>query len=249
MATFDLEQIFTQMREEFAKKEVMIQELASRNKLLLQLHTKIQRATCSIPVDLRRSSDAVTDGNIIVLRRAETNELYEFNKQTGENTSQIQCLYLRCSLVMYKGVLITIGGAISKDQTAQCSNKLIGWIDNQWQEAFPPMPTKRSRTTALTFGTGDRYIIVIGGEDENHEILTTIEILDTETKTWYKVQDLPEPRCCSSGTIVNQHIYILGGWRGDDPVSSVLKCSVEDLINSGKQVIEYNNYIIIIVFV
>lgn len=241
MATaFNLEQTLSQIREEFAKKEQIIQTLESQNKLILKmyLNNELQRSECQIPADLRRSSDAVSDGNIIALRRAETNQVYMFNKENGDLLLKITCKYLRCSLVVHKGALITIGGATSKDKMAIRSDELIRYdpTDDQWKESgFPPMPTKRSRTTALTFG---HFIIVIGGEDENYQILTTVEILDTTTNQWYTAQDLPDPRCCSSGTIVNGYIYILGGWRGESAVSSVLRCSADHLIQLGTLVIE-----------
>lgn len=187
-----------------------------------------------IPPDLRRSADAVSDGKIVYLRQAEKATIYQFDIQTGQQAfSPVDCKYLRCSMVMIHNTVVTVGGAASKDKTVPRSDELLSFNpgSSQWEEVLPRMPTKRSRTTALTHG---RLIIVIGGEDENHTILTRVEILDTETNIWYRGIDLPEPRCCSSGTIVNDTIYILGGWRGDDPVSSVLACSVDLLINSCK---------------
>lgn len=250
MATgFDLNQILEVIKEEFAKKDQVIRELQGINQLLQNLHVIGPQGTwteCPIPTDLRRSADAVSDGNIVYLRQAEKASLYQFNVSTGAHIPPvIDCRYLRCSIVMVNNQLVTIGGATSKDKRAPRSNKLLGasvvHVDGhvQWEEIFPPMPTKRSRTTALTYTRiqdGKTLIIVIGGEDENHTILTTIEVLDTTpgATQWYKAQDLLDPRCCSSGTIVNGYIYILGGWRGDDPVSSVLRCSVEKLLATCK---------------
>ena len=135
-------------------------------------------------------------------------------------------------MVFFGNVLITIGGATGKERLSPRSNELLSIYHGQWKEVLPPMPTKRSRSTALTC---ERFIIVIGGED-GHKILTTVEILDTTKKVWYKGQDLPDSRCCSSGTIARGYIYILGGWRGADPVSSVLRCSVETLLKTSTEV-------------
>lgn len=233
-----IDQTLIQISREFAKKEQIINELYCINKILQMcvkgsnqhLAPEIRPA----PTDLRRSADAVTDGNILYLRQAEQNLLYRFNVQNGELVLPIiPCEYLRCSMVVFDNQLVTIGGATSKESKAPRSNELLslafGALPDQfmWQSILPCMPTKRSRTTALTF---NRFIIVIGGEDEDHNILTRVEILDTMTRTWQQVQDLPDTRCCSSGTIANGYIYILGGWRGVDPVSSVLRCSVNSLL-------------------
>lgn len=240
MATgFDLNQTLAVIIEEFAKKDQIISELQGINQFLLNFHVNSPQGTWDIhpiPTDIRRSADAVSDGNIIYLRQAEKAALYQFDASTGAQISPvIDCKYLRCSLVMVQNQLVTIGGAVTKEKMAPRSNELLGIVNGQWQEVLPHMPTKRSRTTALTYTQdGKTVIIVIGGEDERYTILTTIEVLDVTRGSWYKAQGLPDPRCCSSGTIVNGYIYILGGWRGDDAVSSVLRCSVEKLLKTCK---------------
>lgn len=256
MATgFDLNQTLEVIREEFAKRDQIIRELQGINQLLLHLHVykgpQGTWSTHSVPTDLRRSADAVSDGNIIFLRQAEKRFLYQFNASTGAHIQPVlECKYFRCSMVMVNGQPLTIGGATSKDKKAPRSNELLGATVGsdgqvQWNEVLPSMPTKRSRTTAFTYTCrrdGKTLIIVIGGEDENNTALTTVEILDVTTGTWYRAQSLPEPRYCSSGTIVNDHIYILGGWRGDDAVSSVLRCSVESLLGTCQSAAETDVY-------
>ena len=259
MATgFDLNQILEKIKEEFANKDKIISELQGINQMLLNLHVNGPQGAWtihSIPSDLRRSADAVSDGNIVYLRQAEKASLYQFDVSTGTHIPPvIDCKYLRCSMVIVDNQLVTIGGAQSKDKKAPRSNELLGAtvVDGQhvqWNEVLPRMPTKRSRTTALTYSQiqdGISVIIVIGGEDENHTILTTIEVFDLipgpgKTQQWYNAQGLPDPRCCSSGTIVNGYIYLLGGWRGDDPVSSVLRCSVEKLLATCKPVTDLDS--------
>ena len=103
------------------------------------------------------------------------------------------------------------------------------------------MPTRRSRTTALTYvhpNSGHTLLIVIGGEDDEGEPLQTVEILDLTDPSsgWHKAEDIPETVNCSSGTIVTGVIYLLGGWRrNDEPSSAVFKCNVEELILTTKK--------------
>lgn len=206
-----------------------------QNIRLMQLYPN-RSALKQIPSDLRRSADAVSDGVKVYLRQAEQKALYTCDISTGQMTRDFDCKYFRCSMIMYHGKVVTVGGARSKDVEATHSNELLQYDPSRyrWVPILPPMPTKRSRTTALVhlFGTG-YIIIVIGGVDERGRSLKTVEIFDTVKHEWRKAQDLPEERHCSSGAIADGYVYILGGWKGvDNPTSAVIRCSLLDLVST-----------------
>ena len=125
---------------------------------------------------------------------------------------------------------------------SECTSTLIGARLNsdgtpRPEKLFPDMPTRRCRATTLlhTTHTGARYIIVIGGEGDGDVFLTTVEILEASTPNskWCKAQDIPEALSCSSGTIVNGYLYLLGGYfKRDHPTSSVYRCNIDALIAS-----------------
>ena len=69
------------------------------------------------------------------------------------------------------------------------------------------MPTKRSLTTALCTGTA---LIVAGGIGE-HRVLSTVEVMHTESHQWSTAADLPQPMFYASATVCGDSIYMLGG--------------------------------------
>ena len=69
------------------------------------------------------------------------------------------------------------------------------------------MPTKRKSTTSLCTGTA---LIVVGGEGVGG-VLSTVEVMDTETHQWSTAADLPQPMYCMSATLWGPALY--AGWR------------------------------------
>ena len=92
------------------------------------------------------------------------------------------------------------------------------------------MPTKRSRATSLCTGT---TLIVIGGEGEGGKVLSTVEVMNTETHQWSTAADLPEPMHYASATVCGDQLYMLGGLNEDRAhTKSVYTCSVNTLLQS-----------------
>ena len=84
----------------------------------------------------------------------------------------------------------------------EADNKLFSIdTDNnkRWREHFPPMPTKRYNTAAVTTS---QHLIVAGGETMQ-SYLDTVEVMDVESLLWSTVASLPHPYsqavACASG--------------------------------------------------
>ena len=128
------------------------------------------------------------------------------------------------SLVSIRGLLTAVGG--------EADNKLHSLIGSgeikKWAQLFPPMPTKRHSTAAVTT---NEHLIVAGGVS-GHFCLTTVEAMDIETRIWSIVADLPHPCSCASATICRDRIYIMGGNDLSDRTKSVLTCSLAELLHA-----------------
>ena len=188
--------------------------------------------------DMRRSSDGVTDdtGDNIYLRRGDTTPslICKYCVSSGDLVTVGQSKYYRCSMAFYGKQIILIGGACGREDKAERTADIYCVL---LREGLPfslltQMPTRRSRTTALTFSTPEiNVLIVIGGEDEDDSTLRTVEIMDWSDQKWYRGLDIPEPLCCSSGSIANGYIYLLGGWtRRNTHSSAVFRCNVYSLL-------------------
>ena len=85
------------------------------------------------------------------------------------------CPHHCVSLVIVRGLLTAIGGT---EGYTTIGNKLLSIVsdgDKKWVEHFPPMPTKRSHTAAVTT---KQHLIVAGGESQTN--LSIVEVMDIE---------------------------------------------------------------------
>ena len=142
---------------------------------------------------------------------------------------------------MGNGLITTIGGGndikfygLPAIGSGSYTNKLISFVEKvgsgKWMEILPPMPTRRRGTVALSTATN---LIVAGGEIEGRAILTTVEVLNTETCQWSAAAHLPEPKNIASATIIGDNIYIIGGQnKNGKETNTAYTCSLKSLINS-----------------
>ena len=130
-----------------------------------------------------------------------------------------------CPIVVISGWLTTVGG--------YNSNELFSLTgaggDSRWTKKFPPMPTKRRRTSALCT---DTMLIVVGGYGVGDETLSTVEVMNTENYQWYTAADLPEPMYITSATVCGDRIYILG--EACSSTKSIYTCTLSVLLQSRK---------------
>ena len=138
--------------------------------------------------------------------------------------------YQHGSLAVVNGQLTAIGGYDTYTNTNKLLTLCESWLRRSWSDVFPPMPTKRRSTTAVT---SKEYVIVAGGSTgSNADRINTVEVMDTKTLVWSTVASLPHPYHWASATICGDHLYMLGGWSDKDVTKSVLTCSLTELLQS-----------------
>ena len=137
--------------------------------------------------------------------------------------------YKGCSLAVVRSMVTAIGGYAQKEMNVL--DKLFSLQGGQWVEHFPPMPTSRCNTAAVT---AHNHLIVAGGEKGKSYHLRTVEVMDTRELIWSTMTSLPLPYTKASGTICGDHLYLLGGYDNKDRTKAVLTCSVKDLLFSQK---------------
>ena len=187
------------------------------------------------PCAICRFGDAVVGGDVVYCReRASSGEdkIYAYHTTTSKWFRIPSCpVYKGFAIAIVNEKLTTVGG-FGKD--SKDTNKLFSLtgtgVDN-WSEEFPPMSTKRWQVSALCTGTA---LIVIGGQ-KGYERLKTVEILNTLTRQWHIVTELPEPSSASSMTVCGDRVYLLGGYdKGGVRTRSVYSCSLTALLLSGR---------------
>ena len=119
--------------------------------------------------------------------------------------------YYTFSMALVKGLVTVIGGC--SVVTACASNVLTSYDEssNKWGVQFPPMPTKRCATSAVSTAT---HVVVVGGIlDNDGGYLDVVEVLDMSSMEWSTVCQFPMPVTFMSISACNQtgRIYLLGG--------------------------------------
>ena len=181
----------------------------------------------SAPYKMARGA-AVVDGNVAYF--VNWNGLtcsYDSFTQRWNKLKLPKLPYCNNSLAVIRGLLTAIGGI--KDNATV--NKLLSIVNDRnkkWTEHFPPMPTKRSTTAAVTT---KQHLIVVGGYDGKNR-LDRVEVMDIQALVWSKAVSLPHPYSRASATICGDQLYMLGGYDKDDRSELVLTCSLTKLLKS-----------------
>ena len=184
------------------------------------------------PREMCRWSDAISTGDKVYFRLLNTHKVFVYAIACKEWTRLPDCVYHSCPLAIINGLLTTIGGYYHS-----YFNQLVSFVgaasEKRWTEILPPMPTKRSRSTALNTGS---TLIVAGGEGKEGK-LVTVEMMNTETLQWSSTCPLLEPLYNASAAICDDTVYMMGGYNKEDlPTKSVYACSLSNLIQSHHRV-------------
>ena len=181
---------------------------------------------------LVRGPDAVVQGSVVYLHPGGTQQVHGYNSTTDDWFQLPDCPHTFFSLTVVDNLLTAIGGR----QAHQCNNTLLSLTeegrDRKWVKTFPPMPTKRDCTCAVSSGAA---LIVIGGQGDSGVELSTVEVMDVSTKVWTTAASLPEPLYYASGTICGDRVYLLGTVNNSQNIQkSVFTCSLSALLQSSQ---------------
>ena len=185
-----------------------------------------------MPYKMARGA-AVIDGNVAYFV-SWNGQACSYNLSTKTWSELPECPYKSSSLAVIRGLLTAIGGEKRMDP----DNKLLSIIndkDKKWVDHFPPMPTNRSDTTAVT----TKYHLIVAGGYSGWNQVDTVEVMEVQTLVWSTAASLPHPYNQASATICGDNLYMLGGYDKDAALwwpalgtQSVLTCSIAKLLQS-----------------
>jgi serine/threonine protein kinase len=202
------------------------------------------------PCETYRNCDSVVDGsNTVYVTTKRSKNIYSYHVINDSWSQLPDCVHEYSSLTVINGWLTTVGGTfirtffseakllatmgLSTFSDPRYSNNLLSLTGEgsgrRWTKIFPPMPTKRKRTTSLCTGI---TLIVAGGEGEGGRGLSTVEVMNTETCQWSTAADLPRPMYYASATVCGDQLYMLGGVMDNHVIKSAYTCSVSALLQS-----------------
>ena len=95
-----------------------------------------------------------------------------------------------------------------------------------WDEnGFPGMSTPRKQPAVICV---QQYVVVAGGV-LNGELLSSVEVLNTESSIWSQVTSVPEPVRSLTTAFCGNQLYFLGGFATNGSSCLVFTCSMESI--------------------
>ena len=153
--------------------------------------------------------------------------LYVCNLTTNQwSPSPITAPYCWFALTVLDDKLVIAGGGTKNGKAVK---KVLVLNAGQWKD-YSEMPTARVRATAVGYHS---MLIVVGGLCKVEGKLTTLsttELLDTTNGCWYTCNNLPSPHEIMKAAIMNDKLYLLGGFYKDrKPSPQVFVASLDTL--------------------
>lgn len=152
-------------------------------------------------------------------------DVYSYTVPENKWEELQSCKYQGFSLAIVSEKLTAIGGWEFSSVNTLFS--LSGTNCKKWENILPSMPTKRLDTAAVTTPT---HLVVAGGTTSlMGEPISTIEILNTQTRQWSTASCSPFTSSFDKPgmTVSSEYLYLYQN-------NVMLSCSVEELLQSCK---------------
>ena len=121
--------------------------------------------------------------------------------------SSINIPYCYFTIATLNNMLLIAGG---KDKSGVRTNQIMMY-DGQLKN-YTKMITARSHATAAGH---QGMLILTGGRDDKLQRLSSTELFDSNNEQWFKCSDLPQPHSGLQSVIVDNVLYLLGGFNKD----------------------------------
>ena len=137
--------------------------------------------------------------------------------------SHIESPYSYFAMTVLNGNLLIAGG---KDKDGKKTNQIL--IVNAGQlKKYTKM--LRARTLATAIGH-QGMLIITGGVDDMRKALSSTDLFDSVDGQWYSCMDLPQPLFELQSVIVDNILYLLGGYKnGLFPSKAVFTAPMDTL--------------------
>ena len=150
-----------------------------------------------------------------------------YNLTTNQwSPSPITTPYNSFGMTVLNDKLVTAGGTTKNNEVVK---KVLVLNGGQWKD-YSEMPTARCNATAVGYHS---MLIVVGGVikvEGKWSRVSTTELLDISNGCWYTCNNLPSPHQQLRAAIMNDKLYLLGGFDKDGkPSPQVFVASLDAL--------------------
>ena len=187
-----------------------------------------------MPFGMSNTVQSVAIGNTVYVgggyADAEYNScmVMKFDLQQDEWTTLPQYSARWFAMTSLYNQLLLVGGC---DPNTWKSTNQIAALDlesERWTQQYPPMSTARHSSTAACF---NNHIIVAGGWDD-YRRTNSVEALNLGSRRWYNAKSLPCPRSELKSVVVENTLYLMGGWDQAGSTKVVHKVDLNELISN-----------------
>ena len=176
------------------------------------------------PRPMRRGA-AVAHGSVGYFSSYGSRDVFAYDSEKDDWSKLPECPQIDFGLAVINNLLTAVGGMTSRLFSEDCTNRLVSFNGSKWVTIFPPMPTKRYVPAVIS---AQNYLIAAGGLGEEYIHLSTVEVMNTDTREWYTAASLPECVSYMSATVCGVRLYLLGGY----PTHAVFTCTLDSLLHS-----------------
>ena len=134
-----------------------------------------------------------------------------------------------CASVVLQDEVVLIGGISAADGKWTGALSSYDFNAHVWLQRYPPLPTPRSSASAFVYR---EYLVVIGGQNEQGEIVGLVEVLHLPTQTWETAARLAVPVAGASTVVCAGMVYLVGGVGQSACTQSVQMAPARKILSS-----------------
>ena len=217
-----------ELHQELYLKTSLLEQFQHKTEELAHIELQWRKGNDAC-IELRREPDAVINGNTIFFKYFWGKSIFSYNTDHQSWTEFPGCPVSSFSMAVLDNLLTVIGG---KNADYAPVATLYSYSGKKWVQLFPRMKVERYWTIS---NTCDSFLIVMGGEGSNRQVLNTVEVLDIGTQQWSFASSLPRPMDSATSAICGDHLYIGGGSQPETARYATV-CSLPELIHGQKRV-------------
>ena len=137
-------------------------------------------------------------------------------------SSSINTPYCHFAMTTLNNKLVTAGG---QDRSGKITNQIL-IMDAGQLKSYTKIITARSFATAAGY---QGMLIVTGGVDDKDKTLSSTELFDSNNGQWHTCSDLPQPYSSLKSVIVDNILYMLGGFKCNFSSAAVITAPLDTL--------------------
>ena len=192
----------------------------------------------NVPKVIYSLDQGITVGGDLYVGVTYDREVFKYSiNEDGWGTLPLAPIYHARIGYLNKNVL-TVGGRISRSQVTADIHE-FDEASQQWVKStsIPPMPTARAGATVVSWSSPPA-LIVCGGNDQQTQPMTVVEVYHSRSSQWHAATPLPFPRVTMTHTVIHNVLYLVGGYKTNEVTSckkTVLSTLIPQLLETSLQ--------------